>query len=111
MGIIYGLLSSAAFGLVNIPKTVGPLPLIRAFTAPSDFNRSLISAITGYSGIVTVSSTLPSREAAPYMSRFRIAAIMPSMSGWSDGRREAASRCSYTNLVETLMRSEPGTGE
>ena len=37
------------------------------------------------------------------MSRFRIAAIMPSMSGWSDGRREAASRCSYTNLVETLM--------
>ena len=43
----------------NSPNTVGPLPLIIAFTAPQFFMQSLIYSITGYAGIVTVSSTFP----------------------------------------------------
>ena len=76
---------SQAFCAVSLlskrPNTVGPLPLIIAFSAPFRSISALISSITGYAGQVTVSSTFPIFAAIPLRSFCSIAFRIPSISG------------------------------
>ena len=59
---------SACRRSLNIPNTVGPLPLISAPSAPFSSSKPLIRVISGCAGSVTSSSTFPS---APSLSTLR----------------------------------------
>ena len=94
---------AAAFACASsakTPNTVGPLPLISAFFAPSSSNFSFTWAIRGYSLTVTRSSTFSIRSVMPSMFPVCRASTIPSISGWCFN--VSTWRFSYTYLVDTL---------
>lgn len=71
----------AVFFSSKIPKTVGPLPDIIAFSAPKALRLSFIFSMSSYFLAVTLSKTLHKPLAISFVSPFSIAFITAFVSG------------------------------